>query len=104
MLISEKRSFHFMLARTLVHVDIVFMTTQPSPPPACWRSDLEASRDLNQREKEQFAFLISWFESWRVARSLMPGREAATRFWREAVRAKERKNWQLNQWSEAVSW
>jgi hypothetical protein len=67
-----------------------------------WRSDLEASRDLKRQEREQFSFLISWFESWRMSRELKPGREAATRFGKEAVQTKARETWQLDQWAEAI--
>lgn len=80
------------------------MSTQTSHEVVSWRSDLEASRDLRRHERDQFAFLISWFESWRMSRDLRPGREAATRFWREAVRSKARETWQLTQWAEAMRW
>lgn len=69
-----------------------------------WREDVMASRDLNDREKQGFAFLLSWFETWRVSRRLQPGVESARRFWKQEVVSKERKGWQLEQWAEAVRW
>ena len=33
---------------------------------ADWRADPDASRDLNDEEKQGFGFLVSWFESWRM--------------------------------------
>jgi hypothetical protein len=67
------------------------MSTQRFHRAMSWRSDLEASRDLMRQEREQFGFLISWFESWRMSRGLEAGREAATRFWKESVRTKARE-------------
>ncbi len=50
-----------------------------------WSEDLMASRDLSKAEIEGFGFLVGWFEEWRVRAGLPPGRQAAERFWREAV-------------------
>ncbi len=47
---------------------------------ADWRADLEASRDLNQAEKQHFGFVLSWFDGWRIRAGLAPSREAARRF------------------------
>ncbi|MCP5537963.1 MAG: integron integrase [Akkermansiaceae bacterium] len=69
-----------------------------------WREDVMASRDLNDREKQGFAFLLSWFETWRVSRRLEPGLESARQFWKQEVACKERKQWQLEQWAQAVRW
>ena len=69
-----------------------------------WREDLENSRDLKTGEKQGYGFLVAWFEEWRLARDLKPNRESAKRFWREAVMSKEREQWQLAQWTEAMRW
>ena len=63
-----------------------------------------ASRDLSKAEIEGFGFLVGWFEEWRVRAGLPPGRQAAEHFWREAVKSKERENWQLEQWAVALGW
>ena len=49
---------------------------------ADWRADLDASRDLNDHEKQQYGFLVSWFEAWRVRQRLEPGRAAGLAFWK----------------------
>ena len=69
-----------------------------------WSDDLEASRDVNDRDKQGFSLLLSWFESWRLKRRLVPGREAGREFWRLEVIAKPRKDWQKKQWAEAMRW
>ena len=71
---------------------------------ADWRADLDASRDLNDMEKQHYGFLVSWFESWRVRQKLEPGRAAGVAFWRGQVVVKPRKQWQLDRWAEAMSW
>ncbi len=71
---------------------------------ADWKADLEASRDLNDLEKQNYGFLLAWFESWRLRQGLGPERESAVRFWREQVKSKERKAWQLERWAEAMRW
>lgn len=71
---------------------------------ADWRADLDASRDLSDLEKQNYGFLLSWFESWRVRQRLDPGRAAAVEFWKSQVSVKPRKDWQLERWSEAVRW
>lgn len=71
---------------------------------ADWRADLDASRDLSDLEKQNYGFLLSWFESWRVRQRLEPGRAAAVEFWKSQVAVKPRKEWQLERWSEAVRW
>ena len=72
--------------------------------PADWRADLDASRDLNDREKQQFGFLVSWYESWRERQKLEPGRAAGVAFWKAQVEVKPRKDWQLERWAEAMRW
>jgi len=69
-----------------------------------WREDLTNSRDLGVRDIESFGFLISWFDEWRVHRSLKLDRDSAKRFWSECVRSKDREEWQLRQWTEAMRW
>lgn len=70
----------------------------------CWKSDLKASRDLSPRQIEGYDFLLSWFDDWRLARGLSLDRPSAVRFWKEAVTSKERKDWQLQHWAEALRW
>ena len=38
---------------------------------------MEASRDVGGAEKKRFAFLLGWFEKWRLGKGMAPGREAA---------------------------
>ena len=71
---------------------------------ADWRADLDASRDLNDHEKQQYGFLVSWFEAWRVRQRLEPGRAAGLAFWNAQVVVKPRKDWQLARWAEAMRW
>ncbi len=71
---------------------------------ADWRSDLEASRDLTDHEKQHFGFLLAWFESWRLKQGLEPGRATAVAFWRAQIVSKPRKDWQLERWAEAMRW
>ncbi len=71
---------------------------------ANWRSDLEASRDLTDLEKQHFGFLLAWYESWRLRQGLEPERASAVRFWKEQVKSKERKAWQLERWAEGMRW
>ena len=70
----------------------------------CWQEDLKASRNLNDGEKQGYAMLLNWFETWRVSFHLDPGRDAAVQFWRAQVKSKEREPWQLEQWTEAIRW
>ena len=50
-----------------------------------WREDLEASRDVGEREKPGYGFILSWLESWRLKEGQAPGREAAVRGQRSEV-------------------
>ncbi|MEM7602176.1 MAG: integron integrase [Verrucomicrobiota bacterium] len=70
----------------------------------CWRSDLNASRDLRATERSGFEMVLDWFERWRVSKDLQASRDSAKRFWREQVKAKEREEWQLEQWAAAFQW
>jgi integron integrase len=69
-----------------------------------WSKDLEASRDVNDRERAAFEMLLGWFERFRVNLGLPAGREACSRFWRESVLAKPREPWQTEQWAMAIRW
>jgi hypothetical protein len=71
---------------------------------ADWRADLDASRDLSDLEKQNYSFLLAWYETWRLKAGLGPVREAAVKFWREQVKSKARKPWQLERWAEAMRW
>ena len=71
---------------------------------ADWRHDLEASRDVSERDKEHYGFLLNWFDGWRLRLNLEAGRDASVKFWQEQVRVKERKSWQLEKWAEAFRW
>ena len=69
-----------------------------------WRKDLSASRDLSLREIEAYGYVLGWLEDWRVKADLPPGRDAARRWWCEVAKSKERPEWQLRQWAEAIRW
>ena len=69
-----------------------------------WSQDLEASRDLTRSEKCGFAIILGWYEKWRISQSLPACRETAAAFWKLKVKAKEREDWQLDQWAEAFRW
>ncbi len=69
-----------------------------------WHSDLLASRDLGAWEKTSFEFLLSWFERWRHAQGLPAAMDSARIFWKNAVKTSPRKEWQLEQWAEAMRW
>ena len=69
-----------------------------------WREDLLHSRDVKARDVDAYGFALSWYEEWRVKRSLDPGRESARQWWQQAVKNKERDEWQLRQWAAAIRW
>ncbi len=64
-----------------------------------WSEDLKRARNVPDSQKQGYDFLLSWFEKWRVAKRLPPGREAARAFWRHQVKSKPRDAWQLEQWT-----
>jgi len=72
----------------------------------CWRSDLSVYRGLKASERAGFQVFLEWFENFRLRHKLAAGREAATQFWTEEVTGHDRKreDWQLDQWSAAMSW
>jgi hypothetical protein len=69
-----------------------------------WREDLSRSRDLTRREIDAYGYVLGWLEDWRVRKDLPAGREAARAWWREVAKAKDRPEWQLRQWEEAIRW
>lgn len=75
---------------------------------AAWEENLAHSRDLNSNEKYAYAFVLHWFESWRLRHSLCSSLESARAFWKaEIVKrdgTKKRAQWQLDQWAEAMRW
>ncbi|MGC6426457.1 MAG: integron integrase [Akkermansiaceae bacterium] len=72
----------------------------------CWRSDLEASRNLTPQQKHGFTMLLGWLENFRIRLGIPADRKAAVTFWRKQVLdgKKEREPWQLEQWADAISW
>ena len=90
-----------------VHPNGVYMNTTASGKVAAkfdWREDLSNSRDLSRREVEAYGYVLGWLEDWRLKKDLPPGREAARRWWKEVARTKDRPEWQLRQWEEAIRW
>jgi len=69
-----------------------------------WTRDLETSRDVLEREQAAYGMLLGWLERWRVNLGQPAGRESCVKFWREAVLAKRREPWQLEQWAAALRW
>lgn len=69
-----------------------------------WTKDLEASRDVNPRQREGFAMVLGWFETFRSRHRLAANRETCILFWKEQVKVKERPAWQLEQWTAAIEW
>ena len=69
-----------------------------------WREDLSHSRDLSRREIDAYGYVLGWIEDWRVKKDLAAGRDAVRAWWREVAKAKERPEWQLRQWEEAIRW
>ena len=55
-------------------------------------------------EKQHYGFLLAWFEAWRLRLGWELGRETAVRFWREQVKSKGHKEWQLARWAQAMHW
>jgi integron integrase len=72
----------------------------------CWRSDLSVFRGLSAGERAGFEIFLEWFENFRLRHNLAAGRDAATLFWTEEVtgHGREREDWQLDQWSAAMTW
>ena len=71
-----------------------------------WRTDLEASRNVDRRQQHGFTMLLGWYENFRLRLGLKAGRESAKSFWKAEVlgRGVEREPWQLEQWAEAMAW
>jgi hypothetical protein len=71
---------------------------------ADWRRDLATSRDVSDAEKKHYGFVLAWYDSWRMRLGLAAGRDSAVRFWKEQVKGKERKDWQVERWAEGMRW
>lgn len=69
-----------------------------------WREDLSRARDLSKRDIDAYGYVLGWIEDWREKRELPAGRDACKRWWREVAMGKERPQWQLRQWEEAIRW
>jgi integron integrase len=83
------------------------MTRLPNSPHTglyAWSKDLEASLDVKMEEKAGFGMLLGWFDKFQRSRGLPAGRAGCERFWKEAVKARVRENWQLEQWGAALRW
>lgn len=80
------------------------MNSQSSVVLYPWSKDLEASRDVGNRQRDGFALLLGWLETYRARLRLGVGRETCERFWKEQVKSKERPEWQLQQWAGAIQW
>jgi site-specific recombinase XerD len=83
------------------------ISDHPTPSPRwCWRSDLAGFRSLSETERNGFLVLLEWFENFRLRHDLPAGRPAATAFWKSEVlrEGRPREQWQLDQWSNAISW
>ncbi len=72
----------------------------------CWRKDLAEFRGLTDRERTGFLLVLEWFENFRLRHGMAAGREVAVLFWKSEVlrEGREREKWQLDQWSDAVTW
>ena len=72
----------------------------------CWRNDLAGFRGLTDMERSGFLLVLEWFENFRMRHELEAGREAAKLFWKTEVlrEDRERRQWQLEQWSDALKW
>lgn len=62
-----------------------------------WRCDLEASREVEERDKRGFEMVLDWFERWQLSRGVGPEVGTVRRFWLEQVKAKDREEWHLDQ-------
>lgn len=92
------------MTKSANHAKIPSLDSRKVKKEAGWREDLEATRDVQGREKSYFSFAISWFEQWRIGRRLEPGVDSARAWWKKAVLSKARNQWQLDQWAEAIRW
>ena len=43
-----------------------------------WGQDLEASRDVNERQRDAFGMVLGWLGNWRVRTGIEPGRESGS--------------------------
>lgn len=104
--IHVNESNRILLADGLVHGNSVHMSGKSGlqKPRFDWREDLTKARDLTTRDIEAYGYVLGWIEDWRQKRDLPAGREAARRWWKEVAKSKERPEWQLRQWEEAIRW
>lgn len=69
-----------------------------------WCDDLEASRNLGRNQKYAYAFVLRWYEGWRLGKQFESSVESARAFWKVEVMSKTREAWQLDQWTEGMRW
>lgn len=69
-----------------------------------WCEDLEASRDLSPKDRRGYAFILRWYEGWRLGNNLESSMESARSFWKAEVMQKERETWQLDDWAAGMRW
>lgn len=48
--------------------------------------------------------LLGWLDKFLCSKGLRPGRDGCQRFWKEAIQARQRESWQLEQWAAAIRW
>ena len=99
---SIRKEFLLTFMRT-AHTSVQ-MNSQTSAGLYAWTSDLEASRDVGEKDQTSFAMVIGWMERFRSHAGLPAGREACARFWKEQVLSKPREKWQKEQWVMAIRW
>lgn len=75
---------------------------------ASWEADLANARDVNRNQKFAYAYLLHWYESWRLRYGLAASLVSARAFWKAVIIPREgekkREQWQLDQWAEAMRW
>jgi integron integrase len=102
---GQKNTFCLTSPQETAFLRIMSATTSPRIR-WCWRKDLAEFRGLTDKERAGFLVLLEWFENFRLRHEMEAGREAANAFWKAEVQPKgrERKKWQLEQWSDAIQW
>lgn len=75
---------------------------------ASWEEDLANSRDVSRKLKFAYAFVLHWYESWRLRHKLGASLTSARAFWKAEIVSKadvkNREQWQIDQWAEAMRW
>jgi hypothetical protein len=56
------------------------MNSKPHVALHPWSKDLEASRDVNPRQRDGFAMVLGWFETFRSRHRLPGSRETCVLF------------------------